>query len=396
MSSNYFFKLFFSVPSLIWAVIVSILLGGPGAHTSFGELLASDSASNAAYLPESGGAWKGINPTSDENLPGNDNGGFGYSPWDFVGGYHSSNRSPYEKLNHFIDGVDVSTSSFNDLGSPAFGLTNANRAFAGYTSRATRSFSPLQVGQTLSIEFDSPLLQPLESRDYAGYLFRLNTGGGPVIENSPIPGVKERFGIATTSGFNSNRWYLTDSQNSVDTGVSDADTSSGAIFLFTRTGSESYDMEFKRLIDGASLYSRSGMLKNSGFGEIDTIEITLFGNGSGDGTNSGIPSGEREFFFNNLQIYSPMGLEGDFDQDSDVDGRDFLIWQKGNSPTSLSTSDLEDWQSNFGGGQTPQLGYIAVPEPKGVEMLALAIFLCVLLLRTRCDILPIGRKEIER
>jgi hypothetical protein len=40
---------------------------------------------------------------------------------------------------------------------------------------------------------------------------------------------------------------------------------------------------------------------------------------------------------------------GDFDQDSDVDGQDFLLWQRGDSPISpLSPEDLADWQSHYG------------------------------------------------
>lgn len=40
-------------------------------------------------------------------------------------------------------------------------------------------------------------------------------------------------------------------------------------------------------------------------------------------------------------------LSGDFDQDSDVDGTDFLAWQLGYL-SEFSTQDLTDWQTNFG------------------------------------------------
>lgn len=36
--------------------------------------------------------------------------------------------------------------------------------------------------------------------------------------------------------------------------------------------------------------------------------------------------------------------------DGDVDGRDFLIWQRGGSLTPISTGDLADWQSHYGAG----------------------------------------------
>jgi T5SS/PEP-CTERM-associated repeat protein len=65
-----------------------------------------------------------------------------------------------------------------------------------------------------------------------------------------------------------------------------------------------------------------------------------------------------------------IGIPGDFDHDGDVDGRDFLVWQRGGSPNPLSSADLALWRANFGtGGAATAAG--AVPEPRG-EWLALA------------------------
>jgi hypothetical protein len=58
---------------------------------------------------------------------------------------------------------------------------------------------------------------------------------------------------------------------------------------------------------------------------------------------------------------------GDFDEDGDVDGRDFLEWQRGNSPSPLSASDLSDWQTNYGIGTFAAT--TAVPEPGCLGML---------------------------
>jgi hypothetical protein len=66
---------------------------------------------------------------------------------------------------------------------------------------------------------------------------------------------------------------------------------------------------------------------------------------------------------------------GDFDGDSDVDGEDFLIWQRGvgltgqpNASTGdadgdgdVDAADLGLWQANFGGSTAPAIA--AVPEP---------------------------------
>lgn len=78
---------------------------------------ASDNTANAAYASETGGAWKGTytaTPPVGENPPGNDNGGTGFLPWNFGGGYHEPG-GPYGVLNHFIDGVDFPTTQYNNL-----------------------------------------------------------------------------------------------------------------------------------------------------------------------------------------------------------------------------------------------------------------------------------------
>lgn len=68
----------------------------------------------------------------------------------------------------------------------------------------------------------------------------------------------------------------------------------------------------------------------------------------------------------------PLGIAGDFDDDSDVDGDDFLIWQRefgagagspadGNSDGAVDALDLADWQMNYGATPPPPIS--AVPEP---------------------------------
>lgn len=84
-------------------------------------------------------------------------------------------------------------------------------------------------------------------------------------------------------------------------------------------------------------------------------------------SNTGLLKLELEY----LEIRLPnQGLPGDFNNDSIVDGRDFLAWQRGQSPTPLSASDLADWRANYGmGGLTAA---VAVPEPTSVMLLAIS------------------------
>ncbi len=63
---------------------------------------------------------------------------------------------------------------------------------------------------------------------------------------------------------------------------------------------------------------------------------------------------------------------GDFDNDADVDGRDFMWWQR-----NANVGALGDWQANY--GNLPQVDSVAVPEPAALCFLAtgaLQVVLC--------------------
>ncbi len=85
-------------------------------------------------------------------------------------------------------------------------------------------------------------------------------------------------------------------------------------------------------------------------------ELQQFITGSGAATNSagvvpGPLEGEQQLFLMPFNGGGPLGdAEGNFDGDvpNDVDGNDFLTWQRGNSPTPGSSADLATWQSNYG------------------------------------------------
>jgi hypothetical protein len=68
---------------------------------------------------------------------------------------------------------------------------------------------------------------------------------------------------------------------------------------------------------------------------------------------------------------STGGLPGDFDDDGDVDGRDFLAWQRGQSTNPLSAEDLADWQGNY--GMAPLASASAIPEPSALILLCAGV-----------------------
>lgn len=75
--------------------------------------------------------------------------------------------------------------------------------------------------------------------------------------------------------------------------------------------------------------------------------------------------------------YFAGGQPGDFDFDTDVDGNDFLVWQRGLG-TTHTADDLTTWRNNFGAGAVAAAG--AVPEPSSA---LLAIGAAVLLASRR-------------
>lgn len=56
-------------------------------------------------------------------------------------------------------------------------------------------------------------------------------------------------------------------------------------------------------------------------------------------------------------FFAAPGLAGDFDEDGDVDGNDFLTWQR-----DPGVGDLADWRANFGAGGSVA-AVAAIPEP---------------------------------
>lgn len=82
----------------------------------------------------------------------------------------------------------------------------------------------------------------------------------------------------------------------------------------------------------------------------------------------------------------PVGLPGDFDDDGDVDGDDFLKWQR-----DLGDSvNLALWEANYGAPLAASVA--AVPEPTTAALLICSVWaFCGRIFRRRCDRLVPGR-----
>lgn len=92
--------------------------------------------------------------------------------------------------------------------------------------------------------------------------------------------------------------------------------------------------------------------------------------------------GVRNFFgsIDDVRVYSASlsagsvkamvaSVTGDFNLSGVVDGGDFLLWQRGGSPTPFSAEDLAVWRANFGSSTLGEAATSQVPEPRALILI---------------------------
>jgi hypothetical protein len=123
-----------------------------------------------------------------------------------------------------------------------------------------------------------------------------------------------------------------------------------------------------------------------------TLDPTFVESLIGNSTHFGLaiaPTGTNNFRFATLEggefsepalltisLGPPPSVNGDFDNDGDVDGRDFLAWQRGESPNPFSSGDLAEWHVNYDNSEL-NASSAAVPEPSALLLSFCAITLFV-------------------
>lgn len=84
-----------------------------------------------------------------------------------------------------------------------------------------------------------------------------------------------------------------------------------------------------------------------------------------------LPIGKLTF-----ELLTPQSVAGDFDGNSNVDGGDYLMWQRGEVTSPPSASDLADWDQNYGSSFTLSAFSASVPEPTSRLLIGMAV-VCV-------------------
>lgn len=91
-------------------------------------------------------------------------------------------------------------------------------------------------------------------------------------------------------------------------------------------------------------------------------DLSIFWNGAGTGT----PLESQAVVY----IGGPVGQPGDFNDDNDVLGDDFIVWQRGETTPALDAGLLAEWESNYG-TVSASVATAQIPEPASLSLLAL-------------------------
>ena len=309
-------------------------------------VIAEDDATSAAYA---------------DGWTTGDNGGTGFGQWSVYNAIQDAIPESTE--------VDVVPQSDNSIGAPAFRLATGGIAGSFFISRPLTV--PLQVGQTFSMNVDSYALdQAGEPGRDLGIGFR--AGDDTRLQ---LYGYLGKYGVdvygSDFMGINA-----TTASNKLAGGASLPDDPLGGIAFqtpYTATdGSDGFQLiveiptidtyRLRVIDDSITKLDISGQM--SGPAGQAITEFYIFGDDYGD--FFGVEPLGGVMYFSDLKVESAAGLAGDFDSDGDVDGRDFLTWQR-----NPAVGNLGDWQNNYG---APGLAVVsAVPEPASLGLCGLAM-----------------------
>jgi hypothetical protein len=313
-----------------------------------------------------------------------DNGGTGFTPWNFDAGYFFNGTLysyAHPGFHEIDDGAKVSN-PFNDIGR-AWAV--GSPADSDGAPRYGRGFPALQVGQTFSVIVDNPTKRQF----FKGYFVQLNGGTGGV--NGNICNQDHSCSLGGTGVgklnlwrfeyFNYGAWQIADSGNTV-LSLTDTDTAATGMRLdVTLTGADTYDLAIYTNPLSANpvlAYSQSGALDHPG-APVDWFSITFFNPTTDTATP---PTMATDLYIRSMEITGPAppGVPGDYNKDGTVNAADYVVWREhlgqtfqldnevsGVTPGSVTPDDYTAWRARFGNtsgsGTGNTVAIAAVPEP---------------------------------
>jgi len=255
-------------------------------------------------------------PVYADGWQAGDNGGFGFTPWNFDAGYifggtnYTYARAGFKKIDDGLQGGTQFSNPFNNIGRAWTIGTNVPSTPPNKdidddgAPHVGRGFAPLQVGERLRVVFDNPTKRQF----FKGYFIRLNGGTGGVNGNICNAGQPCSFPLGTPKPkmswdrfeyFSNGQWQVNDAASTAS-GVFDTDTAAaGALFQVTRTGADSYDLLVNSFGPGAD-FSASRTFSNAG-APVDWMEFVFFNPGSDTGTP---PTTATDLYIRSMEISS--------------------------------------------------------------------------------------------
>jgi hypothetical protein len=313
------------------------------------------------------------------------------------GGANVASRTVDLDGNFTVKGLEFAASNTNryglvGLGSLTLSSNSGNASIAVLGSSAAGH--QIQVATTLASNTDLSTV-PGARIDFnnllnlGGRTLNIAAGSTVNINNNLDSGTSGTVSNTGTLGGNGRvNGSLTNSGGTVSPGLDVGIFTVDGNFTQSSTGTLAVDLASETSFDVLNVLGSAtldGTLDISllGFEPTESDTFTILKTTGGIIDNGLVVTGGTGLSYsvvgNNLVLSFQESLPGDFDGDGDVDGRDFLAWQRGSSPSPFSSIDLAAWQSAYNGGALAAA--TTVPEPTCLVILGVTCCIGTLLRR---------------
>ncbi|MDC0935366.1 PEP-CTERM sorting domain-containing protein, partial [Pirellulales bacterium] len=270
--------------------------------------------------------------------------------------------------------ANTGNASITVLNSPATGhVFQADVRLASNTDVTTASGTRLDFNNMLNLDGNTLTITSGSSVNINN---NLDSGAGGAVSNGGALGGNGRVNGDLTNNGGAVSPGLSPGTMTVDGNYSQDSSATLAIELASLTDIDLLDITGTAVLDGMLEVS---LLQTYMPSDNDTFTVLSAAGGITDNglAVTGAAGFTHSIVGNNLVLAFQTGIDGDFDVDGDVDGRDFLFWQRGDSPGNGSPSDLALWETNFGTGVATLASATTVPEPTRLALILWATASCI-------------------